>query len=239
MVGAPRRVPDGNHMVLDVDTLAHGCAPLPTGPLVGSMEEGGSKVDGKQPRRRSIRLEGYDYSDQGPYFIAICTSNRQPSFGNIVSHEMILNEIGDIVVEEWHRSAEVRPGLILDVFIVMPNHIHGIVILQNHHVEPAVGEHRRAPGYRPGDNEPGERAFTRKPRSLGSFIAGFKSATTKRINAYRGTPGTPVWQRNFFEHIIRSERSLDRVRNYIATNPALWDTDTENPANVHTNLGRL
>lgn len=172
----------------------------------------------QQWHRRSIRLKGYDYSQAGAYFVTLCTHNRECLFGKIVDGEMRLNELGHIVCEEWLRSAEIRPEIMLDAFVVMPNHLHGIVIFT------PVGAHGRAPLPSPSPQPP-----HRKPRSLGSFIAGFKSVVTKRINQTRQTPGIPVWQRNYYEHIIRNQESLARIRRYIADNPAKWDVDPENP----------
>jgi REP element-mobilizing transposase RayT len=100
---------------------------------------------------------------------------------------------------------------------VMPNHVHGIVVIRD------VGAHGRAPLPSPPH---------RLPCSLGSFVAGFKSAATKRINAIRRTPGLPVWQRNYYEHVIRDEDDLDRVRRYIAENPLRWEEDQKNPLSV-------
>ena len=106
----------------------------------------------------------------------------------------------------------------MDVYVVMPNHIHGIVLILEHPAA-AVGPHGRAP-------------LCRSPRSLGSIIAGFKSVVTRRINQTRGTPGSPVWQRNYYEHVIRSEDELLRTRKYILNNPTGWFEDPDNP--IHT-----
>jgi len=174
----------------------------------------------KSPRRRSLRLKGYDYSRPGAYFVTICTHDRVCLFGEVVEGEMVPNIFGRIVQEEWFRSAGIRQEIELrpDEFVVMPNHLHGIVWIIPAGVSMTpVGAHGRAP-------------LRRAPRSLGAFVAGFKSTATRRINARRGTPGTVVWQRNYYEHIIRDERSLDRIREYIAANPLQWDLDIENPA---------
>lgn len=178
--------------------------------------------------RRSLRLKGYDYAQAGAYFITICTNERKCLFGKVVDGEMRLNDTGRIVAEEWIKSAEIRREIEMDEWVVMPNHIHGIVIITTE-----VGAHGRAP--QPPDVSStvtqGRSSLYRPPKSLGSLIAGFKSAVTKRINAQRGTPGTPVWQSNYYEHIIRNEVSLDRIRNYIVNNPLQWALDCENPQN--------
>ena len=162
----------------------------------------------EQGRRRSVRLTGYDYSQANAYFVTLCTFSRAFLFGNIVDDEMELNCAGRIAHEEWLRSSEVRSNVQLDTFQIMPNHFHAIVIIT--HALPDninVGAHSRAP-------------LSRQPKSLGSLIAGFKSAATKQINQLRGTPGVPVWQRNYYERVIRNERELEAIRQYIVDNPA-------------------
>jgi putative transposase len=174
--------------------------------------------------RRSIRLRDYDYTKTGAYFVTLCTYERACLFGEVVGDGVMLSEVGAIVQEEWLRSAEIRREIELDAFVVMPNHLHGIVV-----IEP-VGAHGRAP-------LPRKRApLQRKPKSLGSFIAGFKSACTKRINEIRGMPRMPLWQRNYYEHVIRSEEALENVRLYIAHNPRLWQYDVNNPASSRLSL---
>lgn len=159
-------------------------------------------------------MSGYDYSQEGMYFVTICAHGRECVFGEVVDDNMRLNDCGQIARQEWENSAEIRNEITLDTFIVMPNHIHGIVIING----AAVGATGRSPGrFGPGT------------RSLGAFVAGFKSAVTKRINNLRGTPGIPLWQRNYYEHIIRDAESLTRIQQYIVDNPARWDFDRENP----------
>ena len=173
--------------------------------------------------RRSIRLREYDYAQPGAYFVTMVTNDRECSFGEVLDARARLNEYGEIVRQEWVRTAEIRSEIVLDVLIVMPNHVHGILFIRPPE-EPTVsnrpvGPHGRAPLHRP-------------PRTIGSFVAGFKSIVTKRINVLRGTPAWPVWQRNYHEHIIRDDDELRAKREYIALNPARWDVDSENPRNV-------
>jgi REP element-mobilizing transposase RayT len=172
--------------------------------------------DPQRHHRRSIRLPAYDYAQPGAYFVTVVTHQRQCLFGEIVDGQAVVNGYGDVVEREWLRSTQIRREIQLDAFVVMPNHIHGIVIIGDHTMN--VGAHGRAPLLR------------RSPRSLGSFIAGFKSAVTKRINETRGTPGLPVWQRSYYERVIRDEEELNRSRQYIADNPGRWADDPENPA---------
>jgi REP element-mobilizing transposase RayT len=180
--------------------------------------------DPQRHHRRSIRLPGYDYTQPGAYFITIVTHQRMPSFGEIVDGEMRLNEYGQIVHAEWFQTAAVRPYVMLhcDEFVVMPNHVHGIIWIvdtdadgNDDDVNPrAVG------GVTPTNVIPG---------SLGAIVRSFKSITAKRINALRDTPGAPVWQRNYYEHIIRDDHALARIRDYIQSNPQRWADDQENP----------
>jgi putative transposase len=128
---------------------------------------------------------------------------------------MRLTDYGRIVSQEWEISAKIRHELTLDAFVVMPNHVHGVVIIKESNVGATGGSPVRSGPRR---------------HSLGSFLSGFKSATTKRINNLRHTPGVSVWQRNYYEHVIRNEQSLHRIREYITNNPARWDFDRENPA---------
>ena len=186
--------------------------------------------------RRSIRLKGYDYTQPGAYFITIVTQNRASILGEVVDGETRLNEHGEIVREEWLQTAILRPRVILDQFIVMPNHIHGIIMLTDDH---GRGTLQRAPTQRaPTQRAPNMERFG-KPTSdsIPTIVRLFKSATTKRINEMRGLPGSPVWQRNYYKHIIRNvgagsepAPTLHRIREYILTNPLRWAVDRENPA---------
>jgi len=154
------------------------------------------------PARRSIRLKKFDYRQADAYFVTICAEKRQPLFGEIRFGIVGLNDTGCVVVEEWLRTAELRPYVELDAFAVMPNHFHGIIIL-----------HGTAAG------DPAGRPYG---KSLGSIIGQFKSVVSKRV-------GRTVWQRNYFGHVIRDERGLTKIREYIANNPLTWTLDRENP----------
>jgi putative transposase len=139
-------------------------------------------------------------------------------FGEIVDGQMLLNPYGHIVQEEWEKSAHIRNEIDLDAFVIMPNHIHGIFIITD--------RSERATGRSPLQFGPAR-------QSLGAFIGGFKSAVTKRINERRSSPRVSVWQRNYFEHVIRNEESLQRIREYIFNNPPRWEFDRENPEAQH------
>ena len=162
-------------------------------------------------------MKGYDYSKAGAYFVTICTWNKECIFGEIDDEKMKLNEYGKTVFEEWHRSSKIRREIGMDAFVIMPNHIHGIVIIHDTIIEQHnMGANGRSP-------------LRMKSKSISSFIAGFKSAVAKRINQMRNTPATPVWQRNYYEHVIRNEKELNAIREYIVYNPLRWNEDTENP----------
>lgn len=172
--------------------------------------------------RKSIRLKDYDYSQAGAYFVTICTNDKGCAFGEINDGEMHLNDIGKIVESEWMKTGEIRKNVLIDEFFVMPNHLHGIIIIID--MDNGRGMARHAPT-RP-------RTFG-KPiaNSLSSIIGSFKSAATKHINQLRNSPGNPVWQRNYFERIIRNEKEWNRIREYIISNPFNWVINNENPQN--------
>ena len=200
--------------------------------------------------RRSIRLKGYDYTQPGAYFVTFCTYQRDEILGEVLRGEMKLSALGRIVQEEWFRTAQIRAEIHLvdDEFIVMPNHGHGIIRI----IEP-VG----ADGVRPGDgvhpmkkdargndqNARGENqdargenqdargaSLRRAPRSLGSIMAGFKASVTSRAKRELNIAG--IWQRNYYDHIIRNDRELENIRWYIHNNPLNWQLDRDNGQNV-------
>jgi putative transposase len=183
--------------------------------------------DPQKHHRRSIRLKGYDYAQPGAYFITICTYQRQCWFGDIRDGRMHLNQIGKIVAQEWVRSSEIRPGIKLDEWVIMPNHLHGIVIIAEIETDATnVGAHSCAPLHISASHPSPPH---RQPRSLSSFVAQFKATVTKRINIIRQTAHIPIWQRNYHEKILRDEASLNPIRQYILNNPQSWADDTENP----------
>ncbi len=175
--------------------------------------------------------------------MTICADGRECLFGKIEDGEMNFNQVGTIVRDEWLRSAQVRREICLDAFVVMPNHLHGIVLILTDHGPHSAGRTAGNP-YLGGEascganrNPEGDRRSplqARGPgkRSLSSFIAGFKSSCTRLINEYPDIAGTSVWQRNYHEHIIRSDRALHAIRHYIETNPLQWASDPENPEYV-------
>ncbi|CAA0088559.1 Uncharacterised protein [Zhongshania aliphaticivorans] len=160
--------------------------------------------------RGSIRLNSYDYSQAGAYFITLCTHNRDCIFGYIDNGEMRYSAFGEIVVNQWLLTESLRSEISLDAWVLMPNHFHGIFFIR---------DSARAQGDRPV-------APTLASRSVGSLVAGFKSACTTQINTQRGSLGAKVWQRNYWDRVIRNEAELTALREYIVNNPRKWTLDT-------------
>ena len=163
---------------------------------------------------RSIRLKGYDYAQAGAYFVTICTQNRVCLFGNIEREVMILGTPGQIVLKAWVELPEHYANVRLDAFVVMPNHVHGIIVLSCDSVEA---------GLKPA-------ATVR--HALPEVVRALKTFSSRRINAWRQTPDKSVWQRNYYEHVIRNDHDLERIREYIVTNPMKWALDGENPQRI-------
>ncbi len=189
---------------------------LPVGaPLAAPLENKPSSVSAF--RRRSHRLRGFDYSRGGAYFVTICTQNRQCLFGDVVDGKMRLNDVGRLVQTVWDGLPERFPTVESDAFVVMPNHVHGILVL----VEAGLA---LPPGGAASSAPTGSASTT-----LGKVLRAFKSTSAVGVNRLLTRSGQPLWQRNYFEHIVRSEESLNRIRDYIDTNPLRWELDRENP----------
>jgi putative transposase len=170
--------------------------------------------------RRSMRLPGSDYSQPGAYFVAICTQRRACLFGRVENDAMVLNETGAIVAEAWHDLPNHYPHIELDTFVVMPNHVHGIITITD--VGAGFKPAPRA-GYKPAPTKPAKR------HGLPEIVRGFKTFSARRISQLRRTPGTRLWQRGYYEHVIRNEESLACIRAYIEANPLAWALDRETP----------
>ncbi len=179
--------------------------------------------DPDRHHRRSVRLPQYDYTRIGAYFVTICTRDRECLLGRAVGEAIMLSRYGRIVEEEWQRTETLRENVRLDAHVIMPNHIHGVVVITQD-----MARHVPTP-----DESPIRRFAWPVPRSLSAIVGSYKSAGTRRISRARGTPGTSVWQVRFHERIIRNDDELTRARLYIANNPARWMDDRENPANRH------
>ena len=175
--------------------------------------------------RRSIRLKGFDYTSPGAYFVTVVTRGRECLLGEIVDEEMRLSREGRIADECWRLNPRHFPHIELGAFVVMPNHVHGIIILHER-AAPSVGAHHVAP-LRP---KPPERPRV-ETGSLGAIIRAYKASVTRTIRRELGGAPT-VWQRNYYEHIVRDEREHDLIRLYIESNPINWASDDENPRQV-------
>jgi len=178
------------------------------------------------PVRRSIRLPDFDYTRPGAYFVTICAHDRACLFGDVVDGMMRVNGFGEIVQQIWDAVPDHFPHVALDQFVIMPNHVHGIIVLND---DDRVG----AGSPRPNDivrheKTGGETPPLHRPL-LGQVVGYFKYQSTKRINLLRHAPAQPVWQRNYYEHVIRNDRDLAAIRDYIAGNPARWPDDDNNP----------
>lgn len=165
-----------------------------------------------QSNRRSIRIPGYDYARAGAYFVTICSWQRKQIFGEVSGERMDVNKWGSIVTEEWNELRSRRSNIELDAFVVMPNHVHGILFLG---VEGKIGVGRFS---------------NPRPLALGTIIGGYKAGVSRRINRLSQEQcKLKIWQRNYFERVIRSDAELAKFRTYIADNPRRWAQDKENP----------
>ena len=199
-------------------------------------------------RIQSNRLRGWDYAGNGYYFITIVTAGRKSLFGNIVNGKMILNDLGQIVYDEFFKSFELRKELFLGEFVLMPNHLHAIVILdktkctdidtrghtETNDIVDIVETHGRAfLQYRQQYHQsPAPTQFQRRPQSISSFVAGFKSSTIKQIDDWidsnnlpmaKFNKNNPLWQSNYHDHIIRNKTEYQRISDYITRNPLKWE----------------
>ena len=179
--------------------------------------------------RRSIRLKGYDYSQAGAYFITICCQDRKCRFGEIVNDEMILNEFGIIACNEWKKLPERFPNFELDVFQVMPNHMHGIIVLTGASIGNMSNDVGAglAPAHDNASNDTG--AGASPAPTVGNIMGAYKSLVANHcLDIYKMENKTmgKLWQRNFYEHIIRNETSYQTISNYIINNPSSWKDDT-------------
>jgi REP element-mobilizing transposase RayT len=169
------------------------------------------KFDPQKHHRHSIRLQRYDYSQAGAYFVTIVAWQREMLFGEFVDGVMVLNDFGKIVAEKWQWLETQYEYVELGAWVIMPNHHHGILVIHDGR----------------GGSRPAPTPIKRKP--LGGLIGAFKTVSTKHINLLRDTEGQVVWQRNYYEHIIRNESEMDRITRYIESNPSMWMDDDENP----------
>jgi len=182
--------------------------------------------------RKSTRLIKYDYSLPGYYFITICSQDRQYLFGKIVNEKMKLNNIGKTIDGYWHKLPEKFNNILLDKHTVMPNHLHGIIVINDDVANNTVG----APPVGARTNNVHQRAGTRPAPTIGNIVGTFKSITTNQyIQNVKNNNWPPfnkrVWQRNYYEHVIRNEEELNKIRQYIIDNPNMWPKDKNNLEN--------
>ncbi len=170
----------------------------------------------ERPARKPTRLKNYDYSQNGANFVTICTENRELLFGEVRDGAMHLNDVGEIVSACWNDLGKHYPEAEYDAFVIMPNHIHAVIVLVGGDQRQSfVGE-----GLRPSRV---------RPHCLPQIIASLKSYSARRINERRSVAGAAVWQRSYHDHIIRDEEDLNIRRLYILNNPSRWQEDSENP----------
>jgi len=216
------------------------------------------KYDPNKHHRRSIRLTGYDYSQPGAYFVTLCVQGRECVLGDVVDGHMMLNNAGQRADQFWPAVADHFADVEIDTWVTMPNHVHAIIVIGRGVVsmpnnEEMGGEkggettpqhggggrgvvstpnNEETGGEKGGETPPlhggGGRGGV-SPPTLGQIVAYFKYQTTKSINQMRETPGARFWQRNYWEHVIRDETDLNRIRQYIQTNPLRWVDDQLHP----------
>jgi putative transposase len=165
----------------------------------------------KVHQRRSIRLPEFDYSQPGAYFVTFVVNGRQPILSEVNQGRMILSGLGQAVEQAWYELPRHYPHLVLDEFVVMPNHVHAVMVLTE--AGGSTFDEKRAQATR---------------RALPEIVRALKSYSARSINQIRCTPGQVVWQRSFYDHIIRNQAEWDRIRMYIQNNPSTWETDEEN-----------
>jgi len=161
--------------------------------------------------RTSPRIPSYDYATPGTYFVTACATAGHLRFGNVDNGEVRLNETGKVVAQCWEDIPAHFQTVVLDSYVVMPNHLHGLITLTDA-LDESPQDHARP--------------------SLNTIVGSFKSAATRRVNVLRNTPGAKLWQRTYYDHAIRTESGLARIREYITDNPAKWELDEENPDGI-------
>ena len=183
-------------------------------------------IPAKLPTRRSLRLRGFDYAQPGAYFVTVVVQNRWPLFGEVIGEEMRLNGAGRMIQRIWESLPSRFPPLDIDEFIVMPNHVHGIVVM-----DPAIRAEQV-------DSQSSAGAPREDVVTLSNVLSTFKSLTTvdyaRGVKAKKWRPfRRRLWQRSYYDHVVRNEESLTLIREYIAGNPTMWSLDPEHPVSGH------
>lgn len=169
--------------------------------------------------KKSIRLKGYNYAQAGAYFVTICSYQRQNLFGKIVNEKEQHSEIGEVIYKEWHKTPEIRKNVTLGEFVIMPNHVHGILYIDIENVQLAKEDYFLVL------DRSYINLFAPPSNSLGAILRGFKSAVTNQVRQLYNDPTYEVWQVNYYEHIIKNENALAYIQNYIINNPVKWGED--------------
>ena len=214
-----------------------GWKPAPT------KDGGAGVVRGERPGRPG-RLREYDYAQDGAYSVTVCTDWRTHLFGRVTDGRMELNAVGRIVEKVWHELPEHYPHVELDAFVVMPDHVHGIVVFVGGDSEAGsdsgptlgsvtVGSRPEEAGLKPAPTQNEARTQDEAPtkvrrHGLSEVVRGFKTYSGRRVNGLRGTPGVAVWQRGYYEHVVRNEEDMNRIRQYFQENPLRWSLKREN-----------
>jgi REP element-mobilizing transposase RayT len=189
-----------------------------------------TKHNTKWPNRRSVRLRGYDYSQPGAYFVTINVQGGHCVLGDVVDGHVRLTDLGQIADAFWDQVPERFPHVSIDQKIVMPNHVHVIIVIHDPLID-RTGE-REDPASTTGAVAPADTPTDGKRPTLGQIVAYYKHQTTVRINERCGNDPARFWQRSFYDQIIRNRRALDAIRKYIADNPPNWELDRDHPDNL-------
>ena len=195
--------------------------------------------DFKKHKRRSIRLQGYDYASDGAYFVTICVQNKECLFGHVENGEMVLNDAGEIVQKWWNKLETKFPNITLDEHVIMPNHLHGILVITNKKPVGAIPcnrPHDRVTKnhFNQGENTVSPLQILNSYHGLGRYISWFKRMSANEyIQNVKSGKFLPfekrIWQRNYYEHIIRNENDYFAIVKYILDNPMQWEWDEYHP----------
>ena len=181
------------------------------------------------PRRKHLRLRGYDYAFAGVYFVTICSAGKRPVFGSIRGERAVLSSAGEIVRSEWTALVERFARLVLDEFVIMPNHLHGVLAFVGHAGGASPAPTTGSTTGKPGGASPAAEGGASPSPTLFDVIGAFKSISTIKVNRLLGRRGVPLWQRSYYEHIVRTGEDLRKIQRYILENPLMWWLDPENP----------
>lgn len=177
-------------------------------------------------RVESTRLKNHDYSENGYYFVTVCVKNREYLFGEIENGSMKINEYGTIVKKCWDDLGNHYENLQLGEFVIMPNHVHGIMIIDND-IPIETGYKQKETGYKPVSTKTKKKMMIKK-HGISEFVRAFKTFSSRRINKLRNAQSVPVWQTRYYDHIIQNEKELSEICDYINNNPLKWEEDELN-----------